>query len=62
MDKAKIGLIMRVLLGLIFVVFGLNGFLQFMQMPPIPQQGMAFLTGLMAAPYFFLILKLTEII
>ena len=27
-------IIARVLLGLMFVVFGLNGFLQFMKMPP----------------------------
>ena len=28
--------IIRVLLGLVFVVFGSNGFLQFLPMPPLP--------------------------
>jgi putative oxidoreductase len=30
-------IIVRVLLGLVFVVFGLNGFLRFLPMPPLPQ-------------------------
>jgi putative oxidoreductase len=29
-------IIVRVLLGLVFVVFGSNGFLQFLPMPPLP--------------------------
>ena len=29
-------IIVRVLLGLVFVVFGFNGFLQFLPMPPLP--------------------------
>jgi putative oxidoreductase len=32
-----ITIIARILLGLIFVVFGSNAFLQFLPMPPIPQ-------------------------
>jgi uncharacterized membrane protein YphA (DoxX/SURF4 family) len=28
--------IVRILLGLVFVVFGSNGFLQFLPMPPLP--------------------------
>ena len=30
-------IIVRILLGLVFVVFGLNGFLRFLPMPPLPQ-------------------------
>src|ERR1041385_935244 len=47
--------IVRVLLGLIFVVFGLNAFLQFMPMPP--PQGLAgdFTKALFVSHYFYVI-------
>jgi uncharacterized membrane protein YphA (DoxX/SURF4 family) len=50
-------------LGLIFVVFGLNAFLQFLP-NPAPPTGDAgtFLTGILAAKYFFPFLKITEIL
>jgi uncharacterized membrane protein YphA (DoxX/SURF4 family) len=54
--------IARILLGLIFFVFGLNGFLQFIPQPPLPDEAMKFMMGLMAAPYFFPLLKATEVI
>lgn len=44
-------LIARILLGLIFVVFGLNGFLQFLPMPPMPQPAGAFFGALAATGY-----------
>ncbi|MDA1353404.1 MAG: DoxX family membrane protein [bacterium] len=62
MDKEKVVLVMRLLLGLIFLVFGLNGFFSFLQMPPMPEEAMSFLGGLMGAGYFFPVLKVTEII
>lgn len=62
MDKEKIVLVMRLLLGIIFLVFGLNGFFGFLQMPPMPESAMSFLGGLMGAGYFFPVLKITEII
>lgn len=49
--NSKVALVARGLLGLIFLVFGLNGFLQFMPQPPLPEGAMAFFTGLMAAKY-----------
>ncbi|AFY03227.1 hypothetical protein Bdt_3552 [Bdellovibrio bacteriovorus str. Tiberius] len=53
----------RYLLGLIYFVFGLNGFLQFIPAPPtMPEGAMAFMGGMMAAPYFFPVLKGTEVI
>jgi putative oxidoreductase len=53
----------RYLLGLIFFVFGLNGFLNFIPQPPFPEgPTMTFMTGLMAAGYFFPFLKATEVI
>ena len=55
-------MIARVLLGLIFFVFGLNGFLNFIPPQPMPDGAMAFVTGLMGAKYFFPFLKATETI
>jgi uncharacterized membrane protein YphA (DoxX/SURF4 family) len=46
-------LIARVLLGVIFVVFGLNGFLQFLPQPAMPQGAIAFF-GALAASGFML--------
>jgi len=44
-------LIARILLGVIFFVFGLNGFLQFLPMPPMPQPAGAFFGALAATGY-----------
>lgn len=45
----------RILLGLIFLVFGMNGFLHFLPSPPIPGPGGAFLGALIESHYFYLI-------
>jgi hypothetical protein len=50
----------RLLLGLIYFVFGLNGFLNFIPMQPMPQNVMSFFGALMATGYFFPVLKATE--
>lgn len=50
----------RVFLGLVFTVFGLNGFLQFMPMPEMPQSAQAFMGALMEAGYFLPVLKTVE--
>jgi len=42
----------RVLLGLIFVVFGLNGFIGFIHMPPPEGQAAAFLGAMFVSGYF----------
>ena len=52
----------RVVLGLVFFVFGLNGFLQFLPQPPMPAAALPFLGGLAGAGYFFPLLKATEVI
>lgn len=58
----KLPLIARILLGLIFFVFGLNGFLNFIPVPPnLPEKQQAFMNGLMATGYFFPFLKGTEV-
>ncbi len=59
--KTKIPTVARVLLGLPLVVFGLNGFLQFLPMPAMDGDAATFMGGLGAAGYFFPLLKATEI-
>jgi uncharacterized membrane protein YphA (DoxX/SURF4 family) len=51
----------RVLLGLVFFVFGLNGFLQFLPQPPMPAGAGTFVGGLASTGYFFPLLKATEV-
>lgn len=53
----------RVLLGLIYFVFGLNFFLNFLPAPP-PPEGVAgsFLGGLFQSGYFFPVLKGIEVV
>src|ERR1700730_17255406 len=45
----------RVLLGLMFVFFGLNGFLNFLPAPPLTGVSGAFLGALMTSHYVYLI-------
>ena len=49
------------LLGGVFLLFGLNGFLHFIPMSPPEGQAGAFLGGLAAAGYFFPMLALTQV-
>src|SRR5215472_12337915 len=55
-------LIARILLGLIFTVFGLNGFFHFLPQPPMSGPPAAFVGALFASGYFFPLLKGTEVI
>ncbi len=52
----------QIIMGLIFFVFGLNGFLNFIPQPTPPEGALKYLMGLMAAPYFFPLLKGVEVI
>ena len=56
------GTIARVILGLIFFVFGLNGFFNFIPVPPAPEAGMKFLGALAGSGYFFPFLKSVEVL
>ena len=57
-------LIARSLLGLVFLVFGLNFFFHFMPMktPPMSPQANAFQGGLFGSGYFFQFMKVIETI
>src|SRR5437899_10985925 len=50
----------RIVLGLVFFVFGLNGFFHFMPQQPMPAAAGAFGGALAQAGYFFPLLKPTE--
>lgn len=53
----------RILLGLVFFVFGLDGFLHFVPQPTEPpsEAAMAFAVGLIKSGYMFPLLKGTEV-
>ncbi len=56
-------LLARILLGLVFFVFGLMGLFNLAPVPPdLPEKLQAFTNGLMASGYFFPVLKGTEVI
>lgn len=58
----KVTLVGRLLMGLIFVVFGFNGFFHFIPMPPMPEAAGSFMGALGATGYFFPFLKVCEIV
>lgn len=55
-------LIVRILLGLIFFVMGLNGFFHFIPQPPMGEEAAKFMMGLASSGYFFPFLKTLETI
>jgi uncharacterized membrane protein YphA (DoxX/SURF4 family) len=57
----KLPTVARLALGLIFFVFGLNGFFHFLPQPPAPPRAMAFAGALFASGYFFPLLKAVEV-
>ena len=59
MNKAK--LIIRILFGLMLVIFGLNKFLQFMPMPPMSEAAGVFMGALVKSGYLMVVVALVEI-
>ncbi len=51
----------RLILGLIFVVFGLNGFFHFIPNPEASEPMTAFMTALSETGYFMIVVKLVEV-
>ena len=60
MNKAQ--LIIRILFGLILVIFGSNKFLHFMPMPPMPEATGAFMGALVDSGYLMTLVALVEIV
>ena len=58
----KLPTIGRVVLGLGFLTFGLNGFLNFLPPAPEPERANAFLGALAATGYMFPLIKGTEVL
>ncbi len=46
-----VGMVLRYLLGAICVIFGLNKFFQFMEMPPLPEAAQSFMMALVETGY-----------
>jgi len=59
MKKAK--LIIRILFGLMLVIFGLNKFLQFMPMPPLPEAASQFMAALVQSGYLMVVVAVVEV-
>lgn len=62
MNGSKVKTAARLLLGAVFFVFGLNGFLHFIPQPPPSGDALTFIGGLAATGYFFPLLKATEVL
>lgn len=58
----RVGIVLRVLLGVIFLVFGSNGFLHFLSMPPLPQKAGAFFGALAATGYMIPLVMGTQVL
>jgi hypothetical protein len=61
-NQYKLKTAARLLVGAVFTIFGLNGFLGFIPMPPPEGIAAAFMGGLGASGYFFPLLKGTEVV
>jgi uncharacterized membrane protein YphA (DoxX/SURF4 family) len=55
-------LIARVLLGVIFLVFGFNGFLHFLPQPPMPDAAQSYFGALAATGYMLPMLFATQVV
>jgi len=57
-------IVARLLMGLAFFVFGLNGFLNFMPPPkdPMPDSAMQFMQGMMGTGYMFKLVAGTQLV
>ena len=57
----RVALIARIFLGIIFLIFGLNGFFHIIPVPLPSEAGGVFMAALLDTGYFFVFLKLVEI-
>ena len=54
--------IVRYVLGLMFLVFGLNGFFNFLPMPPMEGAMQTYMDGMVASAYFLPLLKICQVL
>lgn len=59
---SKIFILVRLVLGLVLLIFGLNGFFNFMPNPPVPAEAGEFFAALAKTGYFFPFVKAIEVI
>ncbi|MDA8596626.1 DoxX family membrane protein [Flavobacteriaceae bacterium] len=59
--NSKLSMVLRLLLGLVMLVFGLNKFLLFIEMPAPPDDAGAFYGAMAATGYLFSLVAITEI-
>ena len=60
--SSKVVTAARIALGTLFFVFGLNGFLDVLPQPSVPDEAGAFLGALAATGYMFPLIKGTEVV
>jgi uncharacterized membrane protein YphA (DoxX/SURF4 family) len=58
----KVTLAARYISGLIFFVFGLNGFLNFIPQPPLPEKALSFIMALVNTGYLMFLVKAIEVL
>lgn len=60
--QKKVGVVARLILGLIFFVFGLNFFLNFIPMPPPSEASQKLMGALFGIGYLFPLVKTLEVV
>ncbi len=60
--QKKVALVGRILLGLVFFIFGLNFFFNFIPMPPPSAASQKLMEGMMAVGYIFPVVKVLEVL
>jgi len=60
--NAKVTLVLRILLGIILIIFGANKFFGFMPMPPMEGDAATFMGALGVSGYMFPLLGVMEIV
>lgn len=56
---SPVTVVVRIVFGLVFLVYGVNGPLQFLPMPPISPKAMPLIQGIMASGYIFPLMAIT---
>ena len=60
--NTKLTMVLRIILGLILLIFGANKFFNFLPMPPMEGAAGEFIGALFVAGYMFPLIALTEIV